>query len=117
MITIKEFCELICYRITEGSNYSWKAFGPNAFTIDSWDGRQDSYSIHATFDKRTQLVYQVELWDYSTNKIYRCINPDYQFAVEEEYLQRGTAFETMDDDMILEDVSIEKFTAIVNGRH
>jgi hypothetical protein len=45
MITLKEWMEVVDYRITEGSGYSWQCFGANAYCLDSWDGDQDGHSL------------------------------------------------------------------------
>ena len=41
MITLKEWMELVDYRITEGSDYCWSCYGPDAYSLDSWNGDQD----------------------------------------------------------------------------
>ncbi len=79
MITLKEFLEAINFRITGGSEYQWKCFGPNARYLDCADkeGYGGAYSINAVFDSVDQTVYAVELWDYTNDREYRWINPDY----------------------------------------
>ena len=74
---IKDYMELIQYRITEGSEYCWSCFGENAYCIDSWNGEQNGYSASIVFDTKTQVVYQVEASDYNSNKAYRWINPEF----------------------------------------
>ena len=58
MITIKDFMETVDYRITEGSDFGWKCFGPNSYCLDSWSGEQDGYSIGITFDTKNQTFAQ-----------------------------------------------------------
>lgn len=74
---IKDFMEAVDYKITEGSEYLWKCFGPNAYRLDSWNGETDGYTISITFDTKTQVVYQAEAFDYGTNRCYRWQNPEF----------------------------------------
>ena len=89
MITLKDFMELIEYRITEGSDYCWRCFGDNAYSISSWNGDQDGWSFAVVFDTKTQCVYTVEACDYKNNRAYRMINPEYRGAYEAESKQFG----------------------------
>ena len=34
-MNLKDFMEVIDYKITEGSEYQWSCFGNNAYTLDS----------------------------------------------------------------------------------
>ena len=82
MITLKEFMEVVDYRITEGSDYTWQCFGEEAkpYTLSAWNGNQDGWSFNITFDTRTQEVYMVESCDYKHQRAYRLINLDWQTA-------------------------------------
>ena len=75
MITMKEWMELVDYKITEGSDYMWSCYGPNAYTLDSWNGEQDGYSFSIVFSTKSQKVYEVNMCDYTNNRAYRMINP------------------------------------------
>jgi len=75
MITMKEWMELVDYKITEGSDYMWSCYGPNAYTLDSWNGEQDGYSFSIVFSTKTQKVYEVSMCDYTNDRAYRMINP------------------------------------------
>ena len=77
MITVKDFMETVDYQITEGSKYCWDCFGPNAFAIEYWDGSHTGKSVSLTFDTKTQVVYQMEAYDYSQEVAYRWTNPDF----------------------------------------
>lgn len=122
MITIKQFMELINYRITDGSIYGWQCFGRNAYSIDSWNGDNDNgYSLGIVFDTVTQTVYQVEAHDYRNKRAYRLINPDFIDNIRAESTSRGCDFlEATDEykftDLEIEDDWIEKATAIVQGK-
>ena len=52
MITLKEWMEIVDYRITEGSGYQWQCYGPNAYCLDSWNGEQDGHSLSIIFDTK-----------------------------------------------------------------
>ena len=122
---LKTFMEIVNYRITEGSDYQWSCFGPNAYMLDSWDGlHENGHSLCITFDTRTQVVYSVEACDYMHNRAYRLINPAYKDKHDAEVKARGLADEAWEDDegnpviwcdLELEEDFEEKARAIVAG--
>ena len=73
MITLKQWIELVDYRITEGSDYDHDGFGDNQYSLTSWNGEHDGYSFNIVFDTRTQIVYLVEACDYKNSRAYRRI--------------------------------------------
>ena len=77
MITMKEWMELVDYKITEGDTYGWSCFGPNAYQLSSWNGVHGAggYSFNIIFSTKSHKVYQVEVCDYTNNRAYRMINP------------------------------------------
>jgi hypothetical protein len=77
MITMKEWMELVDYKITEGGDYGWQCYGPNAYTLDSWNGVHGvgGYSFSIVFSTKTQKVYEVSMCDYTNDRAYRMINP------------------------------------------
>lgn len=88
MITLKDFMEVVGYRITEGSDYGWTCFGHNAYTLDSWNGDQEGHTVSIVFDTRTQEVYQALAYDYARDRAYRITNPEYKAAFDQEYVNR-----------------------------
>lgn len=84
MLSIKDFMEVVDYKITEGSDYLWDCYGQEAYSLDSWDGDQDGHSIGIVFDKKTHIVYQMEAHDYRNSRAYRWINPDFREQHDEE---------------------------------
>jgi len=80
MITLKQFMEVVEYRITEGSDYLWRCFGDNAYSLSSWNEDYDGHSLNLTFDTKTQEVYMADVCDYSRSRAYRLINPAYRDA-------------------------------------
>ena len=50
MITLKDYLEAIDYRITGGSEYQWKCFGPNARYLDCDSPELNVYNVSCVFD-------------------------------------------------------------------
>jgi hypothetical protein len=111
--------EAVNYRITEGSEYGWNCYGPNAYALDSWNGEQDGHSAGIVFDTKTQEVYQVTAYDYTRDRAYRLINPNFKDTHDQEGKYRGSNTTEAWDDVEYTDLEtkadfIEKLTAIVN---
>lgn len=102
--------ETIQYKVTEGSDYCWDCYGPTAHSFDSWNGRHDDggYTITTVFDKQDQTVYQMEAWDYTNQRCYRWINPDFIDAYKAECKHRGIDFENAFDDIDFIDLETEE---------
>ena len=122
MITMKEWMELVDYKITEGSDYGWSCYGPNAYTLDSWNGVHGTggYSFSIIFSTKSQKVYEVSMCDYTNDRAYRMINPKNQTKHEKEALVRGVNLnEAWDDvdyvDLDVVDDFIQKALAIRAG--
>lgn len=122
MITVKEFMELIDYKITEGSEYMWSCYGSNAYRMDSWNGvhGKGGYSFSIVFSTKTQKVYEVSAYDYTNDRAYRMINPKNQEKHRKEALARDVNFdEAWDDvnyvDLEVDDDFIQKCLAIREG--
>jgi hypothetical protein len=122
MITLKEFMEVIDYRITEGSDFTWTCFGNEAkpYTLSAWNQEQDGWSFNITFDTVDQTVYMVEVCDYKNQRAYRRINPDWQKSYD-DYAERHTEYadQAWDDvnyiDLDVDDDWIQKSLAIKAG--
>jgi hypothetical protein len=91
MITLKEWMEVVNYRITEGSNFMWDCYGPDSYSLDSWNGDQDGHSFTVIFDTKTQIVYEVQSHDYRTQRAYRLVNPDFASERNIESADRNVA--------------------------
>ena len=120
MLTLKEWMEVADYKITEGDQYCWQCYGPDAYTLSSWNGRHDGYSFCVYFDTKTQLVYEVQAHDYKNERAYRMINPDFADANNQEALEREVDNnQAWDDveyiDLETDDDFIQKCVAIKNG--
>lgn len=123
MLTLKEWMEVIDYRITEGSDYCWTCFGNKPYTLSSWNGEHDGYSFNITFDTETQVVYMVESCDYKHNRAYRLINPDWvnaynDYADRENPEYKNVAWDNVDYvDLEVDDDWIQKALAIKAGEN
>jgi hypothetical protein len=122
MITIKEWMELTDYKITEGSDYGWGCYGPNSYTLDSWNGvhGKGGYSFSITFSTKSQKVYEVSMCDYTNDRAYRMINPKFQEKHRKEAEARGVnlneAWDCVDYiDLDVVDDFIQKALAIKAG--
>jgi hypothetical protein len=121
MITIKDFMEAIQYKPTEGSEFLWTCYGPGAYSLDYWNGVHDGgVSVTMVFDTGNQTVYEMQAWDYSAERSYRWIHPDYVKAIERESEMRGVVFEESIDGQHFIDLEVpadilEKATAMVAG--
>lgn len=74
MLTLKEFMELVDYKITEGSDYYVNV--PGLYMLSSWNGEQDGFSFDIAFDPQdNQRVYLVEVNDMKNNRAYRLKDP------------------------------------------
>ena len=100
MITLKEFMEIVDYRITEGSDYGWQCYGHDAYMLDSWNGEHDGHSFTIIFDTKTQEVYEVQAHDYVNQRAYRLINDEDAKKNKKEARKRG-----IDKDMAWDDVN------------
>jgi hypothetical protein len=120
MITVKEFMEICDYKITEGSEYCWQCFGPNAYRLDSWNQEQDGHTVSIIFDTRTHVAYEATAYDYKRERAYRLINPDFKSAHTAESAERDVdENQAWDDvnyvDLDVDDDFIQKALAIVNN--
>ena len=123
MISMKEWMELIDYKITEGSAYGWSCYGPDAYSLDSWNGVQGvgGYSFGIVFSTESaQTAYQVSAYDYTNNRAYRMINPDYAEQYRNEAKSRNVpADQAWDDvnyiDLDVDDDFFQKALAIRDG--
>ena len=120
MITLKEWMEVVNYRITEGSNFMWDCYGPDSYSLDSWSGSQDGHSFTVIFDTKTQVVYEVQSHDYRTQRAYRLVNPDFQSERDIESTDRNVSLNQAWDEVNYVDLEedddwFQKALAIVAG--
>jgi hypothetical protein len=120
MITLKEWMEVVEYRVTEGSTFQWQCYGDNAYSLDSWDGDHDGHSFTITFDTKTQNVYEVQAHDFKNQRAYRLVNPDFKFERDVESANRNVSLDEAWDnvnyvDLESDDDWIQKALAIMAG--
>jgi hypothetical protein len=123
MISMKEWMELVDYKITEGGDYGWSCYGCNSYTLDSWNGVHGTggYSFSITFSTKSQKVYEVSMCDYTNNRAYRMINPKFVGKHSTEAMERGANLNEAWDDIDYIDLEvaedfIEKAQAIKSGK-
>jgi hypothetical protein len=122
MITMKEWMELVDYKITEGGDYGWSCYGPNAYTLDSWNGVHGAggFSFSIVFSTKTQKVYEVSVCDYTNNRAYRMINSSkiekHNKEAESKSVLANQAWDDVDYiDLEVDDDFIQKCMAIKAG--
>jgi hypothetical protein len=122
MITMKEWMELVDYKITEGSDYGWQCYGPNSYSLDSWNGvhGKGGYSFSIVFSTKTQKVYEVSMCDYTNDRAYRMINPKnvekHRKEAESKSVLANQAWDDVDYiDLDVDDDFIQKALAIRAG--
>lgn len=121
MITLKDFMETVDYKVTEGSEYCWDCYGSDAYRLDSWNQDQDGHTVSIVFDTRTHVVYEASAYDYTRERAYRLINPDFKDAHFVESSARGVIENQAWDDVNYVDLEtdedfLEKAQAIVLGK-
>ena len=104
---MKEWMELVGYRITEGSDYMWQCYGSNAYALDSWNGEQDGHSFTVIFDTKDQTVYEVQAHDYVHNRAYRMINEDFRKKNKKEAKKRDIDKDNAWDDVNYVDLDVD----------
>ena len=118
-MSMKQWMEMVEYRITEGSDYGWSCYGHNAYMLDSWNGDQDGSSFTIIFDTKTQEVFEMQAHDYKNQRAYRLINPDYASKRTMEVNTRADNDEAWEDvnyiDLETTKDFFEKSTAIYNN--
>lgn len=123
MVTLKEFMEVVDYRITEGDDYTWRCFGEASkpYSLSAWNGDHNGWSFNITFDTGTQEVYLVEACDYKNQRAYRRINPDYEQGYRKYARRENSAYidQAWDDvnfvDLENDDDWFQKALSIVAG--
>ena len=123
MITLKQWLELANYKITEGDRYLWDCYGKDTFMLISWNGihGRGGYSTDIVFDTKTQTVYEVAVHDFTNERAYRMINPQYADAHAQEAKTRSVDMNNAWDgvayiDLDVEEDFVEKATAILSGQ-
>jgi hypothetical protein len=104
---LKDWMEIVEYRITEGSDYQWECYGPNTYALDSWNGDQDGHSFTVIFDTKTQILYEVQAHDYKNQRAYRWINPEFRKKHRKESKRKNVLENQAWDDLEYVDLEVE----------
>ena len=109
MLTMKEWMELVDYKITEGGDYGWQCYGPNAYCLDSWNGvhGKGGYSFSIVFSTKTQKVYEVSICDYTNDRAYRMIAEDKQKKHTKEAKELAVDLNQAWDDVDYVDLEVD----------
>jgi len=122
MITMKEWMELVDYKVTEGSDYCWDCYGPNSYTLDSWNGvhGEGGFTFSIVFSTKSQKIYEVTVCDYTHDRAYRMINPNnvenHRKEAESKNVLANQAWDDVDyTDLEVDDDFIQKGLSIKTG--
>lgn len=115
--------EVVDYRVTEGSDYTWHCFGidANPYSLSAWNNDYKGWSFNIVFDTKTQEVYIVEACDYKHNRAYRLFNPAwkdayFKYAENHNSEYRDMAWDDVDFvDLETDEDWLAKAYAIVEG--
>lgn len=124
MITLKDFLEVIDYRITGGYEYQWSCFGSTAHGLESTSidlDNDNEYAVSIVFDTRNQTVYTAEVHDYARQRSYRLINPQFYEAYKREAVRREGCIDNAYDGVKFTDLEVGddwlvKARAIIAGQ-
>ena len=124
MLNMKEWMELVDYKITEGGDYGWRCFGLNSYQLSHWNSvhGKGGWSANIVFSTKSEKVYCVEVCDYTNDRAYRMINPDYVKKHNKESKNRGELGNQAWDgvefvDLEVDDDFMQKFLAIKSGQN
>lgn len=115
---MEAYIRAIEFKITDGDNFLWKCFGPNARFLESLDG---DFHVSAVFDTVTRRIYEASISStYSGDIGYRWIDMDYIEAYKEEAASRNVDWMQLCDDKrwaMTDDFDdiIDKITKITRG--
>jgi hypothetical protein len=77
--------------------------------LDSWNGIHDAggFSFCIIFDTKDQTVYEVQVHDYTNQRAYRMINPDFRKKMKKEAKRRDVNRNEAWDDVDYVDLEID----------
>jgi hypothetical protein len=97
MITLKDFMELVDYKISDGSEYLWDCYGAGARTM-AYEDIDRRVSINIVFTPNDQDVAELQVWDGPNNREYRWIHPAFIEGHAGEAIERGVDWKQSLDD-------------------
>ena len=105
-------------KITNGSEFCWNCYGPNARHLDYESEFGDATVI---YDTTNQFIYEASVYAKNDNsKLYRWIDPAFRDKFRAECHEKGMDADSAWDnavwcDLEVEEDWLEKSTAIFNG--
>lgn len=117
---MERWMNMVEFKITEGSDFGWDCFGPNAYTLSYWNQDFNGCSFNIIFDTRDHVTYMLEAHDYKNQRAYRWIAPTHQpqhmiSAASHEVNEREAWEDVEYVDLEVLDDWFEKATAIYKG--
>jgi len=117
-MNLKDWFELVNYRITEGSEYNLQ-HAADCYSLSSWDGNHDGSSFNVVFNTRTQDIYTMEACDYKNNRAYRYISPFWIETYGLDAIKEDLGDQAWDDvdfiDLEVYEDFLQKSYAIISG--
>jgi hypothetical protein len=107
-LTLADVNEALNHQITEGSEYQWQCYGPNARFLDYTIGGLD-VTAGVIYDTQTQEVYEATLCNGPADLAYRWTNPKFIKAHRKEAKKRGVDADQAWDDVDYIDVSVDEW--------
>jgi hypothetical protein len=86
---LKKILKLFDYRISEGSEFLWDCFGPNARYLDFNGPDSMQNSVGVVYDTITTKVYQIDFCCESVDDVYTWVDPEYEVAHHRECTARN----------------------------
>jgi hypothetical protein len=116
-MTLKDYFELVEYKIGEGSKHMWRCFGDNSYTLTS--SVLDKYDVSVIYDTEDQTVFVMEAHDFINNRSYRIFNETFKDLYFDECKVRGIEDAAYDDvkyiDLDMYSDFAEKAHGIIHG--
>lgn len=113
---IKDWMELVNYRITEGSDYYNEIYGTNLFSLTYWNEDHSGFSTSIVFSVKTQEVFELTVCDYKNNRAYRFVNEKFKEAIQKSEFDKMAWDDVAWTDLEVYEDWERKSTAIVNGK-
>jgi hypothetical protein len=122
MISLKDFMELVEYKICDGSEFLWKCYGHGARTMayENELAGDAQVTIYVVFTPDNHAITEMQVWDGPNKREYRWIHPAFVEGYAQEAEQRGVDWKhSLDDrkfiDLDLPEDILEKANAVYNG--
>jgi hypothetical protein len=87
--------------ITGGAPYEWNAFGPDAHFVEFGPNGE----VQCIVDRKSTIIYAVEIFDEENNSASRWINPEFKHAFLAECVKHSVDPDEAYDGVLYEDIS------------